>query len=79
MDNSGGILFDSRVQRRQLSTWLWSVSPSTTRPPFPVHINHPGAQLAAGLVAKPAPAADGQQDGSDELPPEDAVVGGCTG
>ncbi|MGE2713764.1 histidine phosphatase family protein [Mycolicibacterium litorale] len=55
-----------------------SVIRYTTLRPFVVHINHTGAELAAGLAAKPAPA-EGQQDGSDELPPEDAVVGGSTG
>ncbi|KUI29600.1 phosphoglycerate mutase [Mycobacterium sp. IS-1742] len=56
-----------------------SVIRYTTLRPFVVHINHTGAELAAGLVAKPAPATDGQPGGSDELPPEDAVVGGSTG
>ncbi|KUI33387.1 phosphoglycerate mutase [Mycobacterium sp. IS-1496] len=56
-----------------------SVIRYTTLRPFVVHINHTGAELAAGLAAKPAPAADGRPDGSDELPPEDAVVGGSTG
>lgn len=55
-----------------------SVIRYTTLRPFVVHINHTGAELAAGLAAKPAPA-DAQQDGSDSLPPEDAVVGGSTG
>ncbi|MDY6869961.1 MAG: histidine phosphatase family protein [Actinomycetota bacterium] len=56
-----------------------SVIRYTALRPFVVHINHTGAELAAGLVAKPVPAPDGRQDGSDELPPEDAVVGGSTG
>ncbi|KUI40244.1 histidine phosphatase family protein [Mycobacterium sp. GA-2829] len=51
-----------------------SVIRYTTLRPFVVHINHTGAELAAGLAAKPAPA-DGQQD----VPTEDAVVGGSTG
>lgn len=56
-----------------------SVIRYTALRPFVVHINHTGAELAAGLIATPAPAADGRQEGSDELPPEDAVVGGSTG
>lgn len=56
-----------------------SVIRYTTLRPFVVHINHTGAELAAGLIATPAPAVDGRQEGSDELPPEDAVVGGSAG
>ncbi|OBI80619.1 histidine phosphatase family protein [Mycobacterium sp. E740] len=46
--------------------------------PFVIHVNHTGDQLAAGLLAKPAKS-DGQGSGDDEVPPEDAVVGGSTG
>ncbi len=43
--------------------------------PFVIHVNHTGDQLTAGLLAKP------QKDASkdDEVPPDDAVVGGSTG
>jgi probable phosphomutase (TIGR03848 family) len=47
--------------------------------PFVIHVNHTGAALTAGLLAKP-PKADGEADNKDgEVPPEDAVVGGSTG
>jgi probable phosphomutase (TIGR03848 family) len=43
--------------------------------PFVVHVNHTGAQLAAGLMPKP-PDPDGAQ--AQDLPSDDAVVGGST-
>jgi probable phosphomutase (TIGR03848 family) len=43
--------------------------------PFVVHVNHTGAQLAAGLMPKPADT-DGAQAG--DVPSDDAVVGGST-
>ena len=55
-----------------------SVIRYTALRPFVIHVNHTGAQLTAGLLAKPAKA-DGQADNEDgEVPPEDAVVGGST-
>lgn len=50
-----------------------SVISYTPLRPFVVHINHTGAQLAAGLAAKPS-----ETDGADEVPKGDAVVGGST-
>lgn len=44
--------------------------------PFVIHVNHTGAQLTSALLAKP-PKAEGEND--DEVPPDDAVVGGSTG
>lgn len=44
--------------------------------PFVIHVNHTGAQLTSALLAKP-PRAEGEND--DEVPPDDAVVGGSTG
>jgi probable phosphomutase (TIGR03848 family) len=52
-----------------------SVIRYTALRPFVIHVNHTGDQLTAGLIAKP-PKAEG--DG-DDVPPEDAVVGGSTG
>jgi hypothetical protein len=44
-----------------------------------MHVNHTGAQLTSGLIAKPAKTDDGQAGTKDgEVPPEDAVVGGST-
>ena len=43
--------------------------------PFVMHVNHTGAQLTAGLMAKPAKTGDGR---ADDVPPGDAVVGGST-
>ncbi|MCW2651473.1 MAG: Phosphoglycerate mutase [Mycobacterium sp.] len=50
-----------------------SVISYTPLRPFVVHINHTGAQLAAGLAAKPS-----ESDGAAEVPKGDAVVGGST-
>ena len=48
--------------------------------PFVMHVNHTGAQLTVGLMAKPAKTGeqngDGQASGDGEVPPGDAVVGG---
>jgi probable phosphomutase (TIGR03848 family) len=56
-----------------------SVIRYTALRPFVIHVNHTGAALTAGLLAKP-PKADGEADNKDgEVPPEDAVVGGSTG
>jgi broad specificity phosphatase PhoE len=52
-----------------------SVIRYTSLRPFVVHVNHTGDQLAAGLAAKPAKAADGE---SKDVPSGDAVVGGST-
>jgi probable phosphomutase (TIGR03848 family) len=52
-----------------------SVIHYTALRPFVVHVNHTGAELAAGLTAKPAKTDDGQ---AEDVPPEDAVVGGST-
>ena len=55
-----------------------SVIRYTALRPFVIHVNHTGAVLTAGLLAKP-PQADGEADKKNgELPPEDAVVGGST-
>ena len=55
-----------------------SVIRYTALRPFVIHVNHTGAALTAGLLAKP-PKADGEADKKDgEVPPEDAVVGGST-
>src|SRR5690349_1990199 len=55
-----------------------SVIRYTTLRPFVIHVNHTGAALTAGLLAKP-PQADGEAGNKNgELPPEDAVVGGST-
>ncbi|MDQ2638859.1 MAG: MSMEG_4193 family putative phosphomutase [Actinomycetota bacterium] len=43
--------------------------------PFVIHVNHTGAQLTSALLAK-APEKEGSDD---EVPPDDAVVGGSTG
>jgi probable phosphomutase (TIGR03848 family) len=54
-----------------------SVIRYTALRPFVIHVNHTGAALTAGLLAKPQ--ADGEADKKDgEVPPEDAVVGGST-
>jgi probable phosphomutase (TIGR03848 family) len=50
--------------------------------PFVVHVNHTGPQLASGLLPKPV-STDNQTDGAatgsvDQVPPQDAVVGGST-
>jgi hypothetical protein len=56
-----------------------SVIRYTALRPFVIHVNHTGAALTAGLLAKP-PKADENADNKDgEVPPEDAVVGGSTG
>jgi probable phosphomutase (TIGR03848 family) len=59
-----------------------SVIRYTALRPFVIHVNHTGAALTAGLLAKPPKAdaqADGQADNKDgEVPPGDAVVGGST-
>jgi probable phosphomutase (TIGR03848 family) len=52
-----------------------SVIRYTSVRPFVIHVNHTGDQLTTGLLPKP-PDADGQ---GDEVPPEDAVVGGGAG
>jgi probable phosphomutase (TIGR03848 family) len=52
-----------------------SVIHYTALRPFVVHVNHTGAELAAGLTAKPAKTDDGR---AEDVPPEDAVVGGST-
>ena len=55
-----------------------SVIRYTALRPFVIHVNHTGAALTAGLLAKP-PKVDGEADNKDgEVPPEDAVVGGST-
>jgi len=55
-----------------------SVIRYTALRPFVIHVNHTGAALTAGLLAKP-PKADGEADNKEgEVPPEDAVVGGST-
>jgi broad specificity phosphatase PhoE len=55
-----------------------SVIRYTALRPFVIHVNHTGAALTAGLVAKP-PKADGQADAENgDVPPEDAVIGGST-
>ena len=55
-----------------------SVIRYTALRPFVIHVNHTGAALTAGLLAKP-PKADEKVDNKDgEVPPEDAVVGGST-
>jgi probable phosphomutase (TIGR03848 family) len=64
-----GIHLDS-FQRITVDPASMSVIRYTPLRPFVVHVNHTGTQLAAGLSAKPPKA--------DEVPPEDAVVGGST-
>ena len=55
-----------------------SVIRYTALRPFVIHVNHTGAALTAGLLAKPSKQ-DGEADKKDgEVPPEDAVVGGST-
>ncbi|MFG1931986.1 histidine phosphatase family protein [Mycobacterium sp. NPDC048908] len=55
-----------------------SVIRYTALRPFVIHVNHTGAALTAGLVAKSS-TGDGEAEKKDgELPPEDAVVGGST-
>ncbi len=54
-----------------------SVIRYTALRPFVIHVNHTGAALTAGLLAKP-PKADGKPTQDGEVPPEDAVVGGST-
>jgi probable phosphomutase (TIGR03848 family) len=56
-----------------------SVIRYTAMRPFVIHVNHTGDQLTAGLLAKP-PKAEGEGDSpGNDVPPEDAVVGGSTG
>src|ERR1700742_2417444 len=51
-----------------------SVIRYTALRPFVIHVNHTGAALTAGLLAKP-PKVDGEAGSKDgEVPPEDAVV-----
>ena len=64
-----GIHLDS-FQRITVDPASMSVIRYTPLRPFVVHVNHTGTQLAAGLAAKPSDA--------DEVPPEDAVVGGTS-
>ncbi|MDT5100028.1 MAG: hypothetical protein QOC76_3765 [Mycobacterium sp.] len=52
-----------------------SVIRYTAMRPFVVHVNHTGDQLASGLTAKPAEKTEGK---SEDVPPDDAVVGGST-
>jgi probable phosphomutase (TIGR03848 family) len=55
-----------------------SVIRYTALRPFVIHVNHTGDALTAGLLAKP-PKTDGEAEKKDdEVPPEDAVVGGST-
>jgi probable phosphomutase (TIGR03848 family) len=62
-------------QRITADTASMSVIRYTALRPFVIHVNHTGDQLTAGLVAKPSK--EGTAD--DDVPPEDAVVGGSTG
>ncbi|MDT5015756.1 MAG: hypothetical protein QOD39_1916, partial [Mycobacterium sp.] len=47
--------------------------------PFVIHVNHTGDQLTAGLLAKPPKTDEEVGEKGDDVPPEDAVVGGSTG
>jgi probable phosphomutase (TIGR03848 family) len=64
-----GIHLDG-FQRITVDPASMSVIRYTPMRPFVVHVNHTGAALAAGLASKPAAA--------NEVPPQDAVVGGST-
>ena len=63
-----GIHLDG-FQRITVDPASMSVIRYTPLRPFVVHVNHTGAELAAGLLPKPA---------DREVPPGDAVVGGST-
>ena len=56
-----------------------SVIRYTALRPFVIHVNHTGDQLTAGLLAKPPTDASKDDSKDDQVPPEDAVVGGSTG
>jgi probable phosphomutase (TIGR03848 family) len=68
-------------QRITADTASTSVIRYTPQRPFVIHVNHTGAQLTSGLLAKPGEkdGKDGQAEQNDgDLPPQDAVVGGST-
>ncbi|ODQ90256.1 histidine phosphatase family protein [Mycolicibacterium holsaticum] len=62
-------------QRITVDPASMSVIRYTAVRPFVIHVNHTGAQLTSALLAKP-PKEEGSED---EVPPDDAVVGGSTG